>query len=311
MNKRPVCAIILSDKSSGSSIVQDELSKHKDVNTIAKTPHAQNETLYWLKSSVVLGLPQKKMVYSGYSQTNETARDALTKLLGDNVALYQEAKNDEELVYGGWKLLCEQYKPVFLEKSPHHLLSPSALKLLFEAPDHIPEVDFRYIGLVRNPMDTIYSYWGRWHVDPAEKEQEWFSAYAKLLELKDKYENRVLIIKYEDLVKDRNQFRNICSFIGVEWMEEIGKGVHARSVSKWRTDKLFGFNLSKETTDLAVLYGYNQEELSNYNKSGLLWKCNRLINRRTHTYNINKRKIKRTIRKFLKKDGDVSIVDSN
>ena len=55
------CIIILSTKSSGSSVLLRLLTQDGYGQHISKTRHGENETLYWVKAAAILGLPQVNM----------------------------------------------------------------------------------------------------------------------------------------------------------------------------------------------------------------------------------------------------------
>ena len=98
---------------------------------------------------------------------------------------YIPINDDKELVFDGWAKLCQRYAPVFIEKSPHHLYQWSSILLIVECMEKLTDVEFLIIGLIRNPMDTIYSMWDRWRSRPEHIQFEWLLAYQNLLKLKD------------------------------------------------------------------------------------------------------------------------------
>ena len=249
---------ILSDKSSGSSVLQDELLKHGSVNGLQKTPHQEGETLFWNKAAALLGMPQVRMIDSRILPMDpQTARTALEQLCVDNLDSYIPPVNDRELVFGGWRALVLGHQPVFLEKSPHHIHFQSALDLIVEADDTNPDIPFRYLGLARDPMDTLYSMWRRWGVPPDTRQHEWVRAYRNLLALSERVADRFLLIRYEDLVTDPTVMRKVCEFIGVEWQDDIGASLVAGSIGAWRRDKTYGFRPSPAVLDLAAKLGYD------------------------------------------------------
>lgn len=173
---------LLSDKSSGSSALQREFAHHSGVHHITETPHNEYETLYWLKAAALLGLPLASMRYSNVlPMRSDAARKAIVQLVSGNTAGWTSSPGDEALVFGGWEALCRSCGPVFFEKSPHHVHQRSALSLMLQAIERLPEISFRFIGLVRNPMDTLYSMWSRWRYVPEQRQDEWVRAYRNLL----------------------------------------------------------------------------------------------------------------------------------
>ena len=146
--------IILSDKSSGSSACQNLLSEFADIRHVAQTRHFENETLYWTKAASTLGRPQQKMVASEVPIPMEKARSELIQLLRENLTGFEAPSDDEALVMEGFRQLCKQHSPIFIEKSLHHLCQWSALELIVDATEKIDDVDFLLIGLIRNPRDS-------------------------------------------------------------------------------------------------------------------------------------------------------------
>ncbi len=68
------CIILLSEKSSGSSAIQNLLANYTKISHLANTRHYENESLYWVKASSVLGLKQNNMIASEVPIDMETAK---------------------------------------------------------------------------------------------------------------------------------------------------------------------------------------------------------------------------------------------
>jgi hypothetical protein len=213
--ERTKCVIVLSSKSAGSSAVHDLLASHPQVRPLSKTEHYENETLYWTKAASILRLPQVNMLDSEVPFSPRRARAALIRLLTDNLTAYTPPTDNEELIYGGWRLLCQAHAPIFLEKSPHHLHQWSALALLLECMRRLPEVDFRIVGLVRDPMDTLYSMWTRWRSIPEHHQYEWLTAYQNLVRLRTILGSQLLSVRYEQIVAEPACLQGLFDFIGV------------------------------------------------------------------------------------------------
>lgn len=252
--------MVLSDKSSGSSALQDALLRSDGVHTVAWTRHNENETLYWVKAAAVLGLPQPSMLGSSLPFAAEAARRELVRFLSENVPGYVPPGGDEELVFDGWRTLCHGLAPVFLEKSPHHLHSTSALELLLEAERRIPDVDFLYVGLVRDPLDTLYSMWRRWRLVPEEKQHEWLRAYRNLIDFRARVGDRMATVRYEDLVQDPRVMEELCRFVGVPWEPAMVDRLHAGSLGRWRSDPGYGYAPDPALTELARRFGYAEAD---------------------------------------------------
>ena len=281
------CVVILSTKSSGSSALQNFLIKQGGVSHVARTRHYEHETLYWTKAASVLGLEQQDMLDSEVPIPAGRARADLLTLLRDELGTF-EARDDDDLIYRGWRELCVKHSPVFLEKSPHHLHQWSALNLLTECGRRMPEVEFRFIGLVRNPMDTLYSMWSRWRMLPERHQYEWLTAYRNLLRLKDVLGERLFVLRYEDMVRDPERMRALCDFLGIAYDPASAEYLHDLSVSKWRLDRNYGFQPCEELKAVAARLGYPATELENpvwalwpvYRQaSRALWRSDRFMRR--------------------------------
>ena len=270
------CIIILSSKSSGSSALQNLLTSNQSLHRMAHTRHAENETLYWVKAASVMRLPQIKMVDSEVPIPAIKARKELQILLEKNgVDLSPGLETDDELIFTGWKKLSQLYHPILLEKSPHHIHQWSAIELILEAERRFSELDFYFLGLIRNPMDTLYSMWRRWRSYPEATEKGWIIAYKNLRRLQAQLPSKVHIVRYEDLVSDQNTIADILRFVQTEG--DFNFGLHQQSVQKWRQDRRFGFRLSNDAIELAKSFGYSEETM--VNQSTLDWPLRRRLSR--------------------------------
>lgn len=259
----PKNIIILSEKSSGSSACQRLLANHVNIRHVTQTRHFEYETLYWTKAASVLGLPQMKMVNSEVPIPAERARRELVTLLQNNLDNFEPPEDDETLIMEGWRQLCRHHAPVFLEKSPHHLCQWSALELIQAAMTDLKDVDVLLVGVIRNPLANIYSQYRRWGSSPALVEAQWQVAYRNLLRLKSLLGDRLVIMRYEDMVSSPRTLQPVLSFCGVDVSGIDSDLLHGQSIHRWRRARYFGFSLSPETVKLAMEYGYQQKELMN------------------------------------------------
>jgi hypothetical protein len=69
------------------------------------------------------------------------SRSGFCDLLIDNLDRPNLPKDDSELVFDGWRRLCFGHAPIFVEKSRHYLCQWSAIELIIEARERVPEVD--------------------------------------------------------------------------------------------------------------------------------------------------------------------------
>ena len=269
--------IILSEKSSGSSACQSFLAKFANVQHVENTRHYFNETLYWTKAASILNKPQTKMVDSEVPIGRNKAKADLVSLLNEDLNDYRPPENDEDLVMEGWGLLCKKHAPIFLEKSPHHLCQWSAIELILDCIQRTSDVDFLLIGLIRNPMDTIYSQYSRWKSLPEHVEKQWCRAYENLGKLREIAGDRLVIIRYEDMVSSLEYLEPVFQFCEASANAADDSYMHKKSLQKWKNDKLFGFSLSDETIELAEKYGYQRDEL--VNDPHPLWPSIKIVSR--------------------------------
>lgn len=259
-----LCIMILSVKSSGSSIVQRELASSLSARLLERTPHAENETLFWTKAASILGLPQEKMANSEVPLPRWRARRMLRKLLRENLPGVSGPLRSQEDIFAAWTALVRAGDGVFVEKSPHHLYQPSALALMRRYADAAKDVDVRFIGLVRNPIDTLYSSWRRFGVRPEVEERHWIRAYSLLRDFHAERPDIVTLVRYEDLVVGKIELAALMGLpAGKAGAGE--QGFHARSIQKWRADRSFGYRPSARLIELAGAYGYAPEEVENPN----------------------------------------------
>jgi len=129
-----------------------------------------------------------------------------------------------------------------------------------------------FLGLVRNPMDTLYSSWLRFGVPPQKEEREWLRAYVTLLELKDRRPQDVTIVRYEDLIEDDAILASVLARIGVDTQPAtVASTLVKRSLQKWRLDRRYGFELSASTADFAARFGYEKSDITNPNAGRWFW----------------------------------------
>lgn len=256
------CIILLSEKSSGSSIVQKFVTKYTHAKLLPNTRHYENETLYWTKAASLLGLEQHDMVDSEVPLSREYGKSELIKLLRDNLPGYNPPEDDKELIHEGWSMLCKQYTPVLFEKSPHHLCQSAALDLICEQIKRDRDNEYLIVGLVRNPMDTIYSQYDRWCSPPALVESQWLKAYSNLLELKKKLGSQMITLRYEDIATDNSTVHPIVTFCQDDIKINYAQDIDKKSISRWRNSRTYYHKLSTETLQLALFLGYDEEDIN-------------------------------------------------
>jgi hypothetical protein len=256
------CISILSSKSSGSSALQRLLCSGTNARHIEHTRHGEYETLYWTKAASVLGMPQAEQLGSEVPIAPRKARIDLLTLLSQNVPRFVPPSDDQLLIFEGWRALCARFAPVFVEKSPHHLQQWSCLELMAHASAKMEEIDFRFVGLVRNPMDMLYSAWKRWRLPPQCMQHEWYQAHQNLQRFKQLVGDRLTIINYETLVGHDGVGQAMLQKLEIEGPLSRCAELHKNSLQLWRRDSGYRFALDARVTELAAEFGYSPEQLA-------------------------------------------------
>ena len=261
--QRSKCIIILSEKSSGSSACQNLIHDITGAKYITKTRHFENESLYWTKAASVLGMEQLRAQDSEVPIGRGRAKKDLLNLLQSNVPGYVAPAEDRAMIFEGWKRLCESHGPIFLEKSPHHLYQWSALQLIQECMVKYPEIDFLIVGLIRNPMDTIYSQFKRWRSVPEKVQFQWLSGYQNMRRLKAALGEKMVIVRYEDMVSSLDCMMPVFRFCGLGPGDIPANTLYRDALRKWKSDRRFGFAMAEPVKQLARSYGYSDRDLEN------------------------------------------------
>jgi hypothetical protein len=269
------CVFILSEKSSGSSYLHRAMNTCFANLTTPHTRHFENETLFWTKAASLLGLPQADMLASEVPFSREQARVELEEFLTANLNKDMSCYSDEALIFDGWYELIQCFGPVFIEKSPHHLLQRSALSLMKEFKDrYTGKVRVSFVVLLRDPLAVISSHLRRWQVKPSQYQIQWRQAYANIEFLDDMLATESVKLRFEDLIQKplpilNDVFKQLSlqSFLAdkIE-IEPIKKQTSASSAQK----RLF--SVAPETVASAEMYGYHYAPHQlKQDCSGFLW----------------------------------------
>jgi Sulfotransferase family len=296
----PKSLLILSHKSCGSTACSRLLTSLPGLRTIAHTRHFSSESLYWTKAASILGRTQLQMYASEVPIPPHKARQDLVDLLRANAPAFDLPASDEDLVFEGWRALCVAHEPVFVEKSPHHLYQIACLDLMEEATSRLAEVPFHFVGLIRNPMDMVYSQWQRYRSPPERVQEEWIIAYRNLQQFHARMGERVTVMRYEDMVRSVDVMAPIFRFCGLDPAAQKGGDLHQGSIAKWRHDQRFGFGLSSEALGLARELGYGADELPARRRSSKSWPVLRETYRAAHLITAPIRRAKSIARRLTR-----------
>lgn len=257
--------LLLSDKSSGSTILEYEILKHSKIEHVKYTSHHDHETLYWLKAAVLLK-KSKHLFFGGkYPFPISYAKTSILKFLKNNGVDDPkiETLDDINLV---WSKISSRKNKIFFEKSPHHLNHRASIYLLADYVNKHPNV--KVLGLVRDPRAVIYSTLDRWYANPYKRQFKWLYSYENLLLFESLISDKSQLIKirYEDLIENPKRILNkVLNHLDIDWEEGIGDNIHQNSNEKWKKNN-FNFQFSREVIQLSKLYGYDINEVdSNQN----------------------------------------------
>jgi hypothetical protein len=270
------CITILSDKSSGSTILQCELGRQQGIFRLFDN-RVNYETKFWLYAATILGLPQARMKYSHeFPATKDHCMRQINTLLASlGIDLRIEEDTNRGTIFAAWHKIVNSQRAILIEKSPHHLHNWQALLLMAEYSRLYPHSSTKYIGLIRNPLDTLYSMWNRWYARPSLRQYEWLRAYENLDNFRQIARDDMIIVRYEDLMTNVRCYMRILDFVGVGPEIQVEPEFHTASIGKWKEDATFGFSLDDRVTEFSQRF-YKRERITNPNTSST-WKTRERI----------------------------------
>jgi sulfotransferase family protein len=279
-NERLRAIFILSAKSSGSSALQQRIAALSGARTLPHTPNWENETLYWTKAASALRLPQFKLPNSEVPLGAAKASAQLRGLLTANLSQFDGPLVTESNFFQAWSQLVRHYRPILVEKSPHHLYQPAVLNLMERYADTASDISVSIVGLVRNPIATMYSSWRRFGISPYVEEPHWTRAYNSLAAFAKRRPDLLTILRYEDLVTSDQTLVKALDLQDRPQHDMDQTKFRGDSIEKWRSDLKFGYRPAAQVIELAMTYGYALDDLHNRNSGP--WFLHRVM--RTATY---------------------------
>lgn len=175
--------------------------------------------------------------------------------------------------------LAEDSDTVVVEKTPHHLLFMDYIA------KNYPDAKFIYI--TRDPVDMVSSYISRGDLPDNYKQvaMEWVVGNKVGLKCIKKYPNRVIHIRYEDVIQDPSiTMKKVFNFIGEDFSEQY---LNVRSNSTFNKSEKVGIHnqpktisvltnkksieIQKMTADIARSFGYRTEESNFFNVSSWVY----------------------------------------
>lgn len=242
-------------------MIQNSLSKHPLVNIVNYSPHTFNETHHWVKGSVLL--KKNNSIFHKNYWSKKKAKLELIDLLNGNIEDFKIPLTDKKLIFEGWEALCEKFsKPIFFEKTPHNLSNTEALSLLLEWIKQTKK-NVKVIGLIRNPIAVQYSAYKLFRSLPDKRQFSWLNQIKNLIAFENSLDDdQYLRIYYEKIVKYPDKyFEEICNFLGIEYTVRISENISDNSLSKWKSDENFFFNIDDSVVKIATSVGYLKSDL--------------------------------------------------
>jgi hypothetical protein len=266
----PVCIVILSEKSCGSSVLNRNLRSAFGARYIEKTEHYEGETLFWTKAASILGEKQLDASDSVVPYSKKQAFLKLRRLALENGIPFPYAMGsiNKMDIFSVWEKIVVSRSPVFVEKSPHHLFQRSNLELMLEFKKAYPGIKMVFIGLVRDPYDVAYSQFTRWQGNPKNVLRQWTVAYKNLRWLVS-VDSETIVVKYEDLVDGSGRYFSELQKIGLSGDEGQGGNYYSSSVGRWHDAKFFYVNVDADTAEVMCDYGYSVEGFNRF--KALIW----------------------------------------
>lgn len=269
----PTVVILLSDKRSGSTVFQDEFSKHPDVKSLGYSSHTYLESHHWLKAAVMLKRPERLFSgskrYPNYGSVGNARTYMIDTILG-NVPDFPEYEDDQALILEGWEALCRRHaNPVFFEKSPQVLAHWAALSLLLKW-KRTTNCRVKLIGLIRNPLAVMHSSNMLFGSEPEVRQFGWVETYRNLLALSSMLsKEELLVLRHEDILAEPHlKFADICKFVGLNPFSGMGDGISTSTQERWREDEQYCLQLDHATRQIALSFGYSETELENIRLPG-------------------------------------------
>ncbi len=258
--------ILLSDKRSGSTLLQELLCRHPAIQHVTYSPHTYFETHHWLKAACLLGQPPALfdggIPYRGYGSRGG-ARSYLVDCVRGNVPHFVVPSDPEELVFSGWNTLCERFaQPVFFEKSPQHPAHWAALDLMLRWA-RTASFNVRFLSLVRNPMAVMYSACERFATPPTARQFGWLRCYQNIL-LFERLVGAAQFhwVHYEALVREPvATLDGVTAFLGLAGAPSPDPPPESAPLERWRRDPAFTFDLHPSVACMAAALGYAAAEL--------------------------------------------------
>lgn len=214
--------------SSGSTLLSNRLDRHPDIisgeelNIFSKNYFFENFNLVKRNISFFLEHPMYDFPYNFWGEflTNLECYNITDNQIKNWIS---ESKNIKNFVYKVKKHLLKSNKSkVWVEKTPNNALALNNFLSEFN------NKNTKVIHLIRNPKDVILSLNKRGYslFNAAER---WISTVGNIRELAKK--NKILLIKYEDLIKNTNKtYEKICNYIDVDFKEDYF--VDRKNISK-------------------------------------------------------------------------------
>lgn len=242
--------ILLSSKRTGSSAIFKVFKKHPSIDCLLKNKEMDMIELNFWNSALdaINGKPS-------------SLKKVLKKI---NFNFKLPKKITKKKIFNIWDNILNKHKKIIFDKSPSYLNSIEILKLIKDYESTGRKIEF--IGLIRNPKDSIVSQFELWDKKNnntivkslKKREKKWLKYYTNL-EIFMK-ERKFKIYRYEDLVKNKKLFKKIFQLCGLSYKPYYVSHIKPTSigrfnltlfkeVKKWKFSNKFKLHLKKYNYD--------------------------------------------------------------
>lgn len=214
-NKKPF--FIIGSGRSGNTLLRRILNSHSDIFIPPETyilGEIINDyiTLNGLKWEKLVGVVYSKFEY--HPQFNTFNMGSLYPLVQEMTNLPEKDRALDILIDNFYKYYAKKHhiqKPFWGDKTPLNTFHLNKIDLVFP--------DAKYIHLIRNPYDCIYSYVNSGiYLDYNIAAQRWIHSIKKARTFGKKRKNNYLEIRYENLVREPQRITSlICEFLNVKY----------------------------------------------------------------------------------------------
>ena len=162
---------------------------------------------------------------------NRSGTNALFNSLAADTRYRAFNESDDDAIYFDWNLRPEREIRAILLGGGPVLLKPVNETDFREVMDVVREYydyDVWIPWIYRDPVNVHASWWTKWQMPPLDGFIEmWSRRNRSILSALPEIGSKVAIVRYEDLVADRDVFDRLCAFFGIAGKYELREDTNA------------------------------------------------------------------------------------